>query len=296
MSFLAVSLVQSPSDSAAASPGEFSVPVELSPTDRESKHPLSPTQGGDMAGARATLLCCVLLAAARGLHLCCGTKLLKGLEGQSLFFPALRPVSEDIVRVTWRSRGTHIAEAKPREKMFTVNYLPDFRDRLLIHPTNLSLEIRLLQLGDRGKYKVVVDTLSDPTNPKTFSYLLLVHGDSPEMATGTGDAGGHSGSTVGPRGASEPHAGDATTQSTGGGQPPGSNGGPGACGVRDHYCAVKGYLVAAVFGPLLILVATIHIMTRDKATKPGDEVSVGPTVGSEPPGITAVQGPYPWQR
>ncbi|KAK4807801.1 hypothetical protein QYF61_023634 [Mycteria americana] len=353
--------------------------------------------------------------ARAGLRLCCGTKLLEGLEGQSLFFPAPHPTSVDIARVTWRSWGTHIAEAKPREKMFAVNYLSDFRGRLLIHPTNLSLEIRPLKLGDSGKYEVVVDTLFDPTNPKTFSYLLLVHGESedggrrvvgtklgsgppracphggglpprelpsppiprhppldhaeeprmavwsaekfpflfrclrspaapsprgtqtpwgaaptapspdppkvgagplslkqplaprlrpcpapaggsPETATGTGDAGGRSGSTVGPRGASQPHAGDATTQGTGGGQPPGGSGGPGACGVRDGYCAVKGYLVAAVFGPLLILVATIHVMTRDKATEPGDEVSAGQGVGSEPPGITAVQGPYPWQR
>ncbi|GAB0200931.1 natural killer cell receptor 2B4-like [Grus japonensis] len=111
-----------------------------------------------------------------GLSLCCGTKLLKGLVGQSLSFPALHLMSADVARVTWRSRGTHIAEAKPREKIFTIDYLPDFRGRLLIHPTNLSLEIRRLNLADSGRYKVVVDTLSDPTNPKTFHYFLLVHG------------------------------------------------------------------------------------------------------------------------
>ena len=115
-----------------------------------------------------------------GLRLCCGIKLLKGLKGQALSFPALHSVSADIVRVTWRSRGTHIAEAKPREKLFTVDYLPKFHGRLFIHPTNLSLEIRPLKLGDGGRYEVVVDTLFHPTNPKTFSYLLLVHGKSKE--------------------------------------------------------------------------------------------------------------------
>ncbi|XP_075593176.1 uncharacterized protein LOC142598447 isoform X2 [Balearica regulorum gibbericeps] len=168
-----------------------------------------------MAGAGATLLCRVLLVVAEGLSLCCGIELLKGLEGQSLSFPALHLMSADIARVTWRSRGTHIAEAKPREKIFTVDYLPDFRGRLLIHPTNLSLEIRRLNLADSGRYKVVVDTLSDPTNPKTFYYFLLVHDGSPEMATGTGDAGGRSGSTAGPWGVTESRAGDTATPGAG---------------------------------------------------------------------------------
>lgn len=109
--------------------------------------------------------------------LCCGIKVLKGVKGQTLSFPALHFVAPDIVRVTWMSRGTHIAEAKPRE-MFTVNYLPSFRGRLLIHPTNLSLEITSLELRDSGRYKAVVDTSSNPTNPKTFSYLLVVCGES----------------------------------------------------------------------------------------------------------------------
>lgn len=113
-----------------------------------------------------------------GLRLCCGVEVLKGLKGQSLSFPVPYAASGDIARVTWRSRGTHIAEAKPREKLFAVDYLPDFRGRLLIHPTNLSLEIRPLKREDSGRYKVVVDTLSDPTNPKTFSYFLLVRGES----------------------------------------------------------------------------------------------------------------------
>ncbi|XP_054662522.1 natural killer cell receptor 2B4-like isoform X2 [Grus americana] len=154
-------------------------------------------------------------SAASGLSLCCGTKLLKGLVGQSLSFPALHLMSADVARVTWRSRGTHIAEAKPREKIFTVDYLPDFRGRLLIHPTNLSLEIRRLNLADSGRYKVVVDTLSDPTNPKTFHYFLLVHDGSSEMATGTDDAGGRSGSTAGPWGVTESRAGDAATPGAG---------------------------------------------------------------------------------
>ncbi|KAM6038184.1 uncharacterized protein LJ206_000345 [Theristicus caerulescens] len=240
-----------------------------------------------MVGARATLLCCVLLAAAGGLRLCCGIKLLKGVKGQSLSFPAPYSKSADVARVIWTFQGTHIAEAKPREKRFTVDYLPRFHGRLLIHPANLSLEIRPLKLEDIGRYKAVVDTLSDPTNPKTLSYLLLVYGHSPETATGTDDVGGQSGSTAGPQGATESHAGDTTTQ--------GAGGGPGACGARDRYCAVKGYLVAAIFGPLLMLVVAIHVVTRDKATKPGNEVSAGPRVGSEPPGIAAAQGPSPWQ-
>ncbi|XP_074784878.1 uncharacterized protein LOC141971435 [Athene noctua] len=247
-----------------------------------------------MAGARATLLCRVLLAAAGGLPLSSGVELLEGLQGQSLSFPALHPMSEDIVRVTWRFQGTHIAEAKPRQKMFTVDYLPRFRGRLFIHHASLSLEIRLLKPGDSGRYEVVMDTFSDPTNPKAFSYLLLVNGDSPTTTTGPGDTGGHSRSTAGPRGVTEPRAADTVTWGAGGGQPPGNGGGSGGCGVQDRYCVVKGYLVAAVFGPLLLLVVAIHIMTRDKATELG--VSVGPRVGSEPPSITTPQGPASWQR
>lgn len=82
-------------------------------------------------------------------------------------------------------------------------------------------------------------------------------------------------------------------QGAGGGQPPGGSGGPGVCRVQDRYCVVKGYLVAAVFGPLLILVAAVHVVITDKATEPGDEVSAGLRVWSEPPGITAAQGPSP---
>lgn len=113
-----------------------------------------------------------------GLCLCCAVELLKGLKGQSLSFPALHLLSHDIVRVTWRTKGTHIAEAKPRVRMFTTDFLPEFRGRLLIHLNSLSLEINPLQPSDSGSYEVVVDTLSDPTNPKTFHYSLLVLGES----------------------------------------------------------------------------------------------------------------------
>ncbi|XP_074931110.1 uncharacterized protein LOC142048288 [Phalacrocorax aristotelis] len=244
-----------------------------------------------MAGARATLLCCVLLAAPQGLCLCCSIKLLEGLKDQSFFFPALQHESVDIVRVTWRFQGSHIAEIKPREKMSTINYLPNFYGRLVIHPSNLSLEIRPLQLADSGSYVVVMDTLSDPTNPKTFSYLLLVCDDLP----GTGGVGGQSRSTAEPRGPTEPWTGDITTEGAGGGEPPGGSSGMGVCRAPGQYCVVKGYCVAAVFGPLLILVATVHFVTRDKATKLGGEVPMGPRTGFSPPNITTPQQPSPWQ-
>ncbi|XP_052654014.1 uncharacterized protein LOC128146586 [Harpia harpyja] len=201
-----------------------------------------------------------------GLCLCCDIKLLKGLKGQSLSFPALHPFFADITRVTWRSQGTHITEAKPKEKRLTIDYMPRLRGQLFIHPTNLSLEIRPPKLGDNGKYEVVVDTLSDPTKPKTFSYSLRIHGGLPMMPAGTSDMGGQSRSTVGPRGVTEPDAGDTRTQGTGGGQPPDGSGGLEACGVQDYYCVVKAYLMATVFGLLLMLVATVHNVTRDKGT------------------------------
>ncbi|XP_065516283.1 uncharacterized protein LOC136004086 isoform X2 [Lathamus discolor] len=140
-----------------------------------------------MAGSGTSLVCCVLLVAAKGLCLCCATELLKGLKGQSLSFPALQLLSHDIVRVTWRTKGTHIAEAKPRVRMFTADFLPEFRGRLLIHPNSLSLEINPLQPSDSGSYEVVVDTLSDPTNPQTFHYSLLVLGS--QGVTGWGEGG-----------------------------------------------------------------------------------------------------------
>lgn len=84
-----------------------------------------------------------------------------------------------------------------------------------------------------------------------------------------------------------------TTQGAGGGQPPGHGGGAGGCGLGDSYCAVKGYLVATVLGLLLLLVAAVHIMTRDKATKAGGEVTAGPRAESEP---AAPQGASPWQQ
>jgi len=115
------------------------------------------------------------------------------------------------------------------------------------------------------------------------------------MTPGT-DEGGYGGSMAGPWGATEPRAGDATTQGAGGGQPPGDGRGPGVCEARGHYCVVKGYLVATILGLLLMLVAAVHVMTRDKATELGDEVSAGPRVGSEPPGISTPWRPAPWQR
>lgn len=113
-----------------------------------------------------------------GLCLCCDIKLLTGLKRQFLSFPALHPFFADITWVSWRSQGTHITEAKPKEKRFTVDYVRRFRGWQFIHPTNLSLKIRPLKLGDNGRYEVVMDTLSDPTKPKTFSYSLRVHGKS----------------------------------------------------------------------------------------------------------------------
>ncbi|XP_065516282.1 uncharacterized protein LOC136004086 isoform X1 [Lathamus discolor] len=238
-----------------------------------------------MAGSGTSLVCCVLLVAAKALQL----------------------LSHDIVRVTWRTKGTHIAEAKPRVRMFTADFLPEFRGRLLIHPNSLSLEINPLQPSDSGSYEVVVDTLSDPTNPQTFHYSLLVLDGSPLLVPGTGvtkgstgsrvdphaasvpgtgDTKGPIGSTVDPHGALEPGAGDTGKQDTGGRQPPGS------CWAQDRYCLVKGYLMAGVFVPLVLLVAAVHIMTRDKGTKAGN----GVLAGVEPPHITAPQGPSPWQR
>ncbi|XP_069734491.1 uncharacterized protein [Phaenicophaeus curvirostris] len=262
------------------------------PCGAQAQHPLSASgqlpAGEDTAGAKVMILCYVLLAAAGGLRLCCGLMMLKGLKGQSLAFPSLCPMSADIARVTWRSQGTHIAEAKPREMKFTVNYLPSFHNRLFIHLTNLTLEIRPLRLEDRGRYEVVVDTLSDPTRPKTFSYILEVYGDPPD----DDDAEGPSGGTMGPWRVTEPQGGDTTTRSMDGG----GSGGPAGCGVQDNYCVVKGYLVAAVVGSLLVLVASIHIVTRDKATETGNEVSPGPGWGSEPFGISVPQGASLWQR
>lgn len=120
-----------------------------------------------------------------------------------------------------------------------------------------------------------------PLSPK---YLLAPRlmpcpvptGSSPETVDATGDTGGHWEATVGPWGTTKPYARDAVTEGEGGGQPPGGGGGPGTCRVQDRYCVVKGYLVAAVFGPLLMLVAAVHVATRDKATEavPGGQSGV----------------------
>ncbi|KAM6331179.1 uncharacterized protein FN964_015283 isoform 3-T4 [Alca torda] len=150
-----------------------------------------------MAGAGATILCGVLVAAAGGPHLCCGAGVLTGLKGHSLSFPALHSDSGDIARVTWRSRGTHMAEAKPRERPFAVGYLPSLGGRPLLQPTNLRPEISPLKPGESGRHEGLVGAFSDPTNLKTFSYFLLVRGGS----AGAGDSGGGSGSTAGRDGA-----------------------------------------------------------------------------------------------
>lgn len=113
-----------------------------------------------------------------GPRLGCSMGVLTGLKGHSLSFPALHSDAGDITRVTWRSRGTHTAEAKPRKKLFAMDYLPGLRGQLLLHPTNLRLEISPLKLGDSGRHKAGVDTFSHPTNPKTFSYFLRVRGES----------------------------------------------------------------------------------------------------------------------
>ncbi|KAM6331177.1 uncharacterized protein FN964_015283 isoform 1-T1 [Alca torda] len=233
-----------------------------------------------MAGAGATILCGVLVAAAGGPHLCCGAGVLTGLKGHSLSFPALHSDSGDIARVTWRSRGTHMAEAKPRERPFAVGYLPSLGGRPLLQPTNLRPEISPLKPGESGRHEGLVGAFSDPTNLKTFSYFLLVRGGS----AGAGDSGGGSGSTAGRDGARcwRRHAAGRRW-----GAAPGRRRG-------DGDCMVKGCLVATVFGPLLMLVATVHIVPRDKATEPGGMLGVSP-VGCEPPGIAAPQGPSPWR-
>ncbi|XP_021232417.1 uncharacterized protein LOC110387972 [Numida meleagris] len=215
-----------------------------------------------MAGAGAALLCCVLLVVAGGLRCCRAREVLTGQRGRSLSFPALRRVAEDIVRITWISetRGTHIAEAKPKMKEFAADFLPHFQGRLRIHPQSLSLEITELSSSDSGKYRAVVDIASSPSSPRTFSYLVLVLDHPP--GTTRGDTGGHSRSTTGPRTSAEPRNGGGTTPGPGRGQIPGAGGAPGLCGTRGGYCTLRGYLVAAVFGPLVVLLVAVHVVTR----------------------------------
>lgn len=110
------------------------------------------------------------------------------------------------------------------------------------------------------------------------------------MVDATGDTGGHWEATVGPWGTTKPYARDAVTEGEGGGQPPGGGGGPGTCGVQDRYCVVKGYLVTAVFGPLLMLVAAVHVATRDKAT---EAVPGGAEWGVSPPQHRCPTGTVP---
>lgn len=130
---------------------------------------------GGMRGDQEVSPAHVTLSLA-GLQSCHASVVLKGKQGQPLSFPELRPVAEDIVRITWMSErhGTHIAEAKPRVKEFAVGFLPEFQDRLRIHPQVLSLEITELRSTDIGRYSAVVDTASKPSSPSTFSYLVVL--------------------------------------------------------------------------------------------------------------------------
>ncbi|XP_068027317.1 uncharacterized protein [Melanerpes formicivorus] len=180
---------------------------------RAESQNLCPAPQEEVAMARTTLLCCLLLAAAGGPEPLPAElpTLLVGLRGQSLAFPPPDGLeSADISRVLWSTGAVHIAEAKPREKLFKVDLLPRFRRRLLLHPSNLSLEMRALREQDEGFYQLVVDTFSDPTNPRTSSYFVQVLGSSPWTAAGPTATGGRSRSTVGPQGVTKPHASDTT--------------------------------------------------------------------------------------
>ncbi|XP_042749590.1 uncharacterized protein LOC122192958 isoform X1 [Lagopus leucura] len=215
-----------------------------------------------MVRVGAVLFSCVLLAMAAGLQCCHALKVLRGMWGKPLSFPALRPLAEDIVRIIWISEthSTHIAEAKPGVKEFAVNFLPDFQGRLRIHPQLLSLEITELRSTDAGQYSAGVDIASKPSSPRKFTYRVLVLDDPP--VTTDGDTGGHSRSTAGPGMSSEPHVGEGTTPDPGKGQLLDAGGSPGPCGAQGGYCTLRGYLVAAVFGPLVVLLVAVHVVTR----------------------------------
>ncbi|XP_067425627.1 uncharacterized protein [Emydura macquarii macquarii] len=194
----------------------------------------------------------VLLA---GLRLSYGQVQLEGVVGEAVYFPALRPVARDIVRIIWFSgrQGTHIAEAKPQAREFNTNYLPSFSNRLAIHAGNLSLEMRELRLADQGPYRAVVDVASDPTNPRTFSYELSVRGRTTAGPPGGGGrpVGGEPVTAGGSRGRTTLAGGDGEV----------SGGGETQVSTPCH-CALKGYLIAAVYGPLSIVVAIVHVKTR----------------------------------
>lgn len=61
---------------------------------------------------------------------------------------------------------------------------------------------------------------------------------------------------------SEPGAGEGTTLGPGKGQLPGAGEAPGPCGAQGGYCTLRGYLVASVFGPLVVLLVAVHVVTR----------------------------------
>ncbi|XP_015739808.1 uncharacterized protein LOC107324361 [Coturnix japonica] len=215
-----------------------------------------------MARDGAVLLGCVLLVMAGGLQCCRAFEVLMGKQGELLSFPALRPVANDIVRILWMSKtyGTHIAEAKPGVKEFAVNFLPKFQGRLRIHLQSLSLEITELHSTDEGLYSAVVDTASNPSSPRTFSYSVKVLDHTPW--TTDSDTGGHSRSTTEPGMSSESHTVGRTTLGPSKGQVPDAGGAPGLCGAQGGYCTLKGYLIAAVFGPLVVLLVAVHVVTR----------------------------------
>ncbi|XP_019373190.1 PREDICTED: uncharacterized protein LOC109297651 [Gavialis gangeticus] len=200
---------------------------------------------------------CLLLLAVGALQLALSQTRLEGFTGESLSFPALRPVAPDIARIIWfsDSRGTHIAEAKPLSREFRTDYDPVLRPRLALHRGNLSLEITALQLSDSGVYRATVDIQSNPTRPQMFYYELIiqVHQLDPPGSTWPP-----------PQGPTTPVGSRArtSTRDPGGTPRPGEDPGhdKSRCGACS--CALKGYIIAAVYGTLLLTVAIVHIKTQ----------------------------------
>ncbi|XP_074837523.1 uncharacterized protein LOC142004004 [Carettochelys insculpta] len=228
-----------------------------------SSYPKAEVQ--DMGPGKGLLLCSLLLLAPGGLRLCSGQVRLTGFVGESVHFPALRPVARDIVRILWFSGrlGTHIAEAKPQGQVFSSSYVPYFSNRLAIHASNLSLELRQLRLEDQGPYHAVVDIASDPTNPRTFNYVLSVRGRRQEGGRTEGFTGPPAGEwmTTSPTAGREP----VTTEGKGGRATPAGGDAGDRGGGRSWcscHCSLKGYLITAIYGPLCIAVAIIHLKTR----------------------------------
>ncbi|XP_006119469.2 uncharacterized protein LOC102463311 [Pelodiscus sinensis] len=208
------------------------------------------------------------LGVLAGLQLSYSREQLEGFVGESVYFPALRPVAGDIVRILWFSgkQGTHIAEAKPESRAFRVNYVPYFSNRLAINAGNLSLELRGLRPEDQGPYRAVVDISSDPSHPKTFSYELSVRGRRQEGGRSEGGAMGTPAREEWRTMMEPPTSRDPITTGGKGGKPTaaGGDGGEpeGGESWRTCHCSLKGYLIAAVYGPLCIAVAVVHLKTR----------------------------------